>query len=549
MKIATYSRVSTEKQEDEKTIESQIADLEKWAIDQGHIIVERYKDEGYSGTLLARPELDRLRDDASKGLFEAVLIHSPDRLARRYVYQEIVIDELKQKGIEVIFLNRPIAETPEDQLLLGVQGIIAEYERGKFLERTRRGRLHRAKSGHILGNIPPYGYDCVKKSESETNYAYYKINKAEARVVRLMFDVLVTQRKTTYGIIIELNELGIKARNGGKWAKSSVAKILRNPTYTGTTYYNKHYGVPSQNNNGSNGEIKYHRRKNTSFRLRPKEEWIPISVPKIIEPEIFEAAQIQLDENSKFSNRHAKLSYLLKGLIKCGKDHRSYYGIPFHGRPFYRCSGKSKLISESGCPSPAISGSFLEPFIWETIKDFISNPRMIIQQFKERQKAITKDTSSIENRLDIIEQELTKLGNQESRFLEAFGSEVITKEQLDEQNRKLQQKREQLNTEKSKVLAQRPNKVMTGNAAQKLKTYLAKVKLALEKFDPIERQQFLRKLLGEILIENRRILMTGVIPPRLNVALSLQPTDERTTGCRQNSNGQVTCDDSTKTDF
>ena len=537
MKISTYSRVSTERQEDEKTIDSQVADLEKWAHDQGHIIVERYSDEGYSGTLLARPELDRLRDDASKNLFEAVLIHSPDRLARRYVYQEIVIDELKQKGIEVIFLNRPIAETPEDQLLLGVQGIIAEYERAKFLERTRRGRLHRAKSGHILGNIPPYGYNCVKKSESETGFAYYKVNKTEARVVKLMFDLLANQRKTTYGIIIEVNELGIKARNGRKWAKSSVAKILRNPTYTGTTYYNKHYGVQPQNNNGSNGEIKYHRRKNTSFRLRPKEEWIPISVPKIIGPEIFEAAQMQLAENSRFSNRHAKLSYLLKGLIKCGKDHRSYYGTPFHSRPFYRCSGKSKLIAEVSCPAPAISANFLEPFVWETIKDFISNPRMIVQQFKERQKAIAKDTSSIENKLNIIEQELTKLENQESRFLEAFGSEVITKEQLDEQNRKLQQKREQLNTEKSKVLAQRPNRVVTGNAASKLKSYLKKVILAMEKFDPIEKQQFLRKLIGEILIENRRILMTGVIPPKLNVALSPQPTNERTAGRRQNFNG------------
>src|SRR3990172_5738064 len=122
MKVALYARVSTQKQEEEKTIESQIAELVNYLQEK-----------------------------------EYVIIPSPDRLARRYVWQEVVIEELKTKGIQTIFKNRPIAETPEDQLLLGMQGIVAEYERTKFVERTRRGRLHRAKSGHILGNIPPYG--------------------------------------------------------------------------------------------------------------------------------------------------------------------------------------------------------------------------------------------------------------------------------------------------------------------------------------------------------------------------------------------------------
>ncbi len=531
MRICLYCRVSTESQEQEKTIESQIADLENWATEQGHIIVERYTDNGFSGTLLARPELDRLRDDAPKGLWEAVAIHSPDRLARRYIWQEIVMEELKSKGIQVLFLNRPISETPEDQLLLGMQGIIAEYERAKFLERTRRGRLHRAKSGHILGNIPPYGYDCVKKGESKTGYAYYKVNQEETRVVKLMFQLLVAKHMTTYGIVMELNRLGIKARCGKRWGKSSVAKILRNFTYTGTTYYNKHYGVQTQAN--GNSEVKYYRRKNTSFRLRPKEEWIAITdVPQLIDKETFEKAQRQLDANARFSNRNTKLHYLLKSLVECGDDGRAYYGVPMHGRPFYRCSGKSKMVSDIICKSSSVSANILEPLVWESIKEFMSNPDLIIQQFKERQERVVKENVDLKDRAQLLEQELLKLENQENRFLEAYGSGTITKEQLESQNNKLQERKKLLISEKNKLVTQSQVKIIPDDSAQKLKTYLSEAKEGMEGFDFDERQIFLRNLLKKITIENRQIIMIGAIPTSLNDVLRTQHLNVGSSGNR-----------------
>ena len=154
MKLAAiYARVSTEKQEEQRTIDSQIYELREACKKDGVEIAKEYTDDGFSGTLLARPGLDQLRDDVSKGLFSAVYILSPDRLARRYLYQAIVIEEFKKKGIEVIFLNKALTDSPEDQLLLGIEGLVAEYERAKILERTRRGRLHRAKNGEIMGLV------------------------------------------------------------------------------------------------------------------------------------------------------------------------------------------------------------------------------------------------------------------------------------------------------------------------------------------------------------------------------------------------------------
>ena len=163
-KAVIYARVSTERQEKEKekTIESQIEELRMFCEKNGFLIVKEYVDDGWSGETLARPALDQLRDDASKKLFDIVCIHSPDRLARKFIYQGLVMEELKKKGIEVFFLNRPISDTPEDQLLLGVQGLIAEYEKAKILERTRKGRIHKAKEKGIVGSVPPYGYNYVK---------------------------------------------------------------------------------------------------------------------------------------------------------------------------------------------------------------------------------------------------------------------------------------------------------------------------------------------------------------------------------------------------
>ena len=153
--IAIAARVSSEKQKEEQTIQSQIAEVETWAKENNCLIVERYIDDGWSGDILARPELDRLRDDAGKKIWEACVWLDRDRLARRYSYQELVIEELQEKGIEVVFLHQANAVTPEDKILQGFQGLFAEYERVKITERMRRGKLHKAKTGVYMNLQAP----------------------------------------------------------------------------------------------------------------------------------------------------------------------------------------------------------------------------------------------------------------------------------------------------------------------------------------------------------------------------------------------------------
>ncbi len=160
LRVAFYARVSSDRQAEDGTIASQVAALrQRIAADQGQVTPEfEFLDDGYSGGILLRPALERLRDAAAGGAIDRLYVLAPDRLARNYAYQFLLLDELSRAGVEVVFLNHALGRSPEDDLLLQVQGIIAEYERAKIRERSRRGKLHAARTGQVsvLGSAP-YG--------------------------------------------------------------------------------------------------------------------------------------------------------------------------------------------------------------------------------------------------------------------------------------------------------------------------------------------------------------------------------------------------------
>src|SRR6266571_8329459 len=138
MRVALYARVSTDVQEARGSIGSQIQTLREWAVQEAHDLVAEFVDDGHSGARLDRPGLDALRDAAEAGLLDAVWCLSPDRLARVYAYQVIVLDELARHGVSVRFTDAPpLDDDPQARLLTQVQGVIAEYERAKIAERYR----------------------------------------------------------------------------------------------------------------------------------------------------------------------------------------------------------------------------------------------------------------------------------------------------------------------------------------------------------------------------------------------------------------------------
>ena len=166
--VASYARVSSEQQASAQTIASQVAAVRERVAADGYRLPadHEFLDDGYSGATLVRPALERLRDLVASGGVDRLYVHSPDRLARKYAYQVLLIDEFQRSGVEVVFLNRELGRTPEDDLLLQVQGMVAEYERAKILERSRRGKRHAAQTGSVsVLSGAPYGYQYVRKQD------------------------------------------------------------------------------------------------------------------------------------------------------------------------------------------------------------------------------------------------------------------------------------------------------------------------------------------------------------------------------------------------
>lgn len=294
---AIYARVSSDKQKEENTIASQTAALVAFATEQDYAVPAEwiFEDEGYSGASLIRPGLERVRDLAVEGQLDAVLVYAPDRLSRKYAYQIVLIEEFARAGVEVLFIRSPRAATAEDQLLLQFQGMIAEYERAQILERSRRGKRHRARQGQVsVLSGAPFGYRYVRKSEQSA--AYYEISEVEAPVVRLVYERYAVDGLSIGAITRLLNEQRIPTRKQiGRWERSTVWAMLRNPAYKGAAGFGKTQTAPRQRITRRlrlRGGIAA---RDSAHHERPQDEWIAIPVPAIIDEQTFALAQEHLE--------------------------------------------------------------------------------------------------------------------------------------------------------------------------------------------------------------------------------------------------------------
>ena len=316
MRAALYARVSTERQDREQTIASQISALTAWAQQQGHELrpAHIYTDSAVSGSRLDRPGLDQLRDAAAAAAFDVVAIVSPDRLARRHAYQVLLLEELRRDGCAVVFLEHPISDDPRDQLLLQIQGAIAEYERAVIGERFRRGKLHKARAGYFIGAHAPYGYRYIPKRDGVAGHLV--IDEDEAALVRALYSWLIDEQLTIRQILKRLNEGPWRPRSGKpRWSPSVVHHILADPIYAGTAYSNRYRFVPPQKPRKPRSACAY---ENSCRQPKPREEWIPIPVPALIDQETQARAQAQLARNAALSFRHnTKYAYLLRCLLTC----------------------------------------------------------------------------------------------------------------------------------------------------------------------------------------------------------------------------------------
>jgi site-specific DNA recombinase len=394
--VALYARVSSERQAQQATIDSQVEALRARATADGHLVLptDMYIDDGYSGSSLRRPELERLRDRVAEGGVEIVYVHSADRLARRYAHQVLLLEELASHRVNVVMLLGRNGTTAEDELLLQVQGVIAEYERAKILERSRRGKLHKARQG-IVNPLcgAPYGYAYIKKSENSP--ASYQVSLPEAKVVRRIFDAVVREQMSLGKVARMLNEQHIPTRGSStRWTVTAVHEVLSNPAYMGKAAFGKNESVdratPLRLMKGHAVAPRYR-----SSRRRPPEQWIQIDVPPLVSADSFAAAREQLERNRLLAQRNrAPGRYLLAGLTVCAHCGYAYYGrtnwrTESRGRMkyvYYRCAGADAQRFADGpiCHNHPVQLDDLEKHVWHSVCALLQEPARVMGEWSRR---------------------------------------------------------------------------------------------------------------------------------------------------------------------
>ncbi|MCX8067968.1 MAG: recombinase family protein [Anaerolineae bacterium] len=507
---AIYARVSTAQQEQEATIDSQVDALETYARQHGYQTSPAliFRDQGISGAQLNRPALNRLRDLAPEGHFQVLLCYSPDRLARHYAHQWVLLDEFRRCGIQVIFINQDaLPEGPERELWLGFQALFAEYERAEITRRLQRGKRYRMRQGELVSPRPAYGYQYIPVQEA--NGGRWIPHPQEAAVVRSIYRWYTEEGLTIHQIVHRLNAAGEAAPPRGKqWRYSTVQAILTQPAYTGRAYYGRTVtcyeavGRPRRRGRGW--------RKCPEHRPRPPEEWIEIPVPPLLTEEEWLRAQERLAMNRKFASRNNRRRfYLLRSLLVCGVCGHTMVGRGREEKTGYVCpyeSGNRDLdVPPHRC---RIAGDVVESLVWEAVSHLIRQPTLLADAWRAQQEEIKEDLGEAER----LQGRLRALQRQRMRLLDAFQDELIEKEELARRKRRLDAEEEAIRQRLERLEQEARSRQAKAQMLEDFAAFCQRIEAALRDPTPEIQQEVVRLLIDHIVVTEDELIIKHIIP-------------------------------------
>ncbi|MFF2532739.1 recombinase family protein [Brevibacillus sp. NPDC058079] len=441
--IGIYARVSTEEQAKSGfSLDDQIRECRKKAATSE---AAEYIDD-VSGEFLDRPALSRLRHDVKDGVITKIVCLDPDRLSRKLMNQLLITDEFDKRGIELVFVNGEYAKTPEGQLFYSMRGAIAEFEKAKINERMSRGRREKARQGRVLRDFQIYGYSYDPEKEQIV------INEAEAAVVRLVFDLFTQPNELVQGIngiAVYLTNKGVPTKRGASvWHRQVVRQMLMNEAYVGRFYQNK------WNTEGMLGNQFRQPDEKVRMKMRPKEEWISLPCPSIIDEVKFEHAQRLLKESRRRWAGRSLNEYLLSGLVRCGtcgntmsgKKAKNWSQHVFEYTDVKNTAG----AKNKGC-GRRVRCEQLDNQVWEMVASWLNNPDEIAVAVEDK-----VETPFEQVELERLQKELEKTKTGRKRLLKLFasGEEDIGEEDIRQELKELKEKEDKINQRLSELTEQ-----------------------------------------------------------------------------------------------
>ncbi|MGB8381310.1 MAG: recombinase family protein, partial [Dermatophilaceae bacterium] len=494
------------------TIGSQLAVLRERLTAEGDELVAEFCDDGHSGARLDRPGLDSLRDAAEAGVIDRIWCLSPDRLARVYAYQVIVLDELARHRVQVAFADAPVInDDPQAKLLTQVQGVIAEYERAKIAERYRRGKLFRSRAGEVIAWRVPYGYRRLPRDSGGP--ARLEIYEPEADVVRRIFHDTVTGGCSTREISRRLAADQISTPSGRRaiWGTSTISRLLRNEAYIGRLYFNRTETVPAPASKKGHRQV-----------VRPADEWVAIPVPPIIDEQTLTAASKAMMDNTKWSPRRAEPGqWLLKGLVRCGVCGVGTNAHRMRGRNgswhrYYYCRNHDPIRAggaDRRCPERNIRADALDSYVFDRIRGALLHPDTLLageQAVAARTPA--PDDELLAAELARLDRKITSADDERRRLADLYQAGLLALPEVQRRAADLEHRRTELTGRRSDLTAQRRELGRDNRIRSRVQGFAGRITTVIDHLDPEQKQKLLRLLIEEVRVTGWNVQIQLRIP-------------------------------------
>jgi len=512
MKVALYARVSSDQQADKNnSIPSQIRLLHEYALKRNMEIYKEYVDEAESALSVDRPAFLEMISETKKRMppFQAILVWKLSRFARNRQDSIVYKSMLKKRGIEIISISEPIDSSPQGQLMEGMIEVIDEFYSAALSQETLRGLIENARKGYRNGGYAAYGYKNIKVYDgSKIAKTKYEINEPEARVVKLIFD-LYAKGNGLKNIVTYLNANGHKPRSGGKWSKTTVANLLRNESYIGWTVFNKRD------------------KKTYGKQFKPKDQWVTIknTHESIIDKDLFDKVQ-RLIEQRQPKQQPAQVTastYLLSGLMRCGKCDRAY-GVTGYGRDkkyaYYNCITYSKK-GKDVCPGHRVRADKLDIEVIQKLKGLLfsdKNMRKLADDINEATKSLRTDYWK---KITSLKKKASDLQNRVMRQYEAIESGIIDVSLVAPRLKELKTQRENLQEEIAYYETLNSKHQPIHISRQMIDSFRKEMEQIFIGDNVQEKREFLKKFIEKIIVKEDEVEIVyyapGVMFPSLDL--------------------------------